>query len=345
MPRADARAITTQTIGKLATAAHRDVLNAGREVIRASSPRWRRVTDGAPCGFCAMLASRGPVYHSREKAGVGGNRYHGRCGCTAEPFEGDPADWVPTDAEQRYIDAYEASYESGSDPAALAARMEQWLTDPANLDKLDDAVDLANPATWVNLDDDALDALAIQKMDEGDFTAAERIGEIQDARFYDPSGQRVDASDPFRADVFDWYAKQDPTTQARFTDKLESALGYDAGQMFAQESWAHSNTAKMGRTLPTERQIRREYADWLESEWLKAEAVTNGYMLTPAAKAQGVTVRQLWKVNATTAKKWATREMLDYWNANGRLTLADFRAGFTGSSKDTTANLMKGAWV
>lgn len=341
-PRADRRAITTQIIDRAATAAHRDVLNAGREVIRASSTRWRRVTDGSPCGFCAMIASRGPVYSSADTAGMGGNRYHSRCGCSVEPFEGDPKTWAPTPDEQRYIDAYNASWRSGDDAAAIAKRMEEWLANPANAD--DVAASLADPAKWVDLDDDTLDALAMQAMDEGDFLAAERIGEIMDGRFYDPTGRRIDATDPFRSDVFDWYAKQDPATQARFAEKLESSLGYDAGQAFAQESWAHVNTAKLGRTLPTERQIRRDYDDWLESEWLKAEAATNGYMLSPAAKAQGVTVRKLWKVNATTAKKWATPEMLDYWDTNGRLTLADFRAGFTGKA-ETTANLMKGRWA
>ncbi|KAB5606685.1 hypothetical protein EHS19_06735 [Bifidobacterium jacchi] len=29
---------------------------------------WRRVSDGDPCAFCAMLVTRGPVYTSRDKA-------------------------------------------------------------------------------------------------------------------------------------------------------------------------------------------------------------------------------------------------------------------------------------
>lgn len=43
---------------------------------------WARVThpskDG-PCGFCAMLASRGPVYSSARAAGLGVERFHWNC--------------------------------------------------------------------------------------------------------------------------------------------------------------------------------------------------------------------------------------------------------------------------
>ena len=79
-----------------------------------------------------MLASRGPVYRSAEDAGSGGNRYHARCGCTAEPFEGDPDEWEPTSDEQRYVDAYEAVHEPGMTGVETAAKIEEWLADPAN---------------------------------------------------------------------------------------------------------------------------------------------------------------------------------------------------------------------
>lgn len=86
------------TVGELATRAHYEVLRAGRETIQQSAPRWRRVTDGKPCEFCAMLAGRGPVYTSEDAAD--GGQYHAHCGCTAEPFDGDPSEWVPSPDEQ-----------------------------------------------------------------------------------------------------------------------------------------------------------------------------------------------------------------------------------------------------
>lgn len=43
---------------------------------------YARVTAARPCAFCAMLASRGPVYQSES---TGGFRAHGHCSCTVEP--------------------------------------------------------------------------------------------------------------------------------------------------------------------------------------------------------------------------------------------------------------------
>lgn len=53
---------------------------------------WVRVTDGDPCAFCAMLASRGPVYKTGSFAesdprfvGPGPVKVHDHCGCTVAP--------------------------------------------------------------------------------------------------------------------------------------------------------------------------------------------------------------------------------------------------------------------
>ena len=43
---------------------------------------WARVvhpSKNGPCGFCAMLASRGPVYKTSETAGVRVDRFHANC--------------------------------------------------------------------------------------------------------------------------------------------------------------------------------------------------------------------------------------------------------------------------
>ena len=89
----------------------RQALMGGRTTIAntASADRravgWRRVTDGDPCTFCAMLASRGPAFKSRSSSLTQGEglRYHGHCGCTAEIIYGT---WTPTADEQVYVDTY-----------------------------------------------------------------------------------------------------------------------------------------------------------------------------------------------------------------------------------------------
>lgn len=108
-------------LNKFAGMARRQVLAGGRQLVDLTAKAdsnaigWRRVTDGDPCAFCAMVASRGPVYGSREKAdSIGGTglRYHGHCGCTAEIVYGS---WEPNEVEQRYIDEYEKAAQEAND--------------------------------------------------------------------------------------------------------------------------------------------------------------------------------------------------------------------------------------
>ena len=74
---------------KLAGSAAQLVAGGGRETllgaIRGDSAAqgWQRVTDGAPCAFCRMIAGRG--LQSKDAANVSFEA-HGHCGCTAEPF-------------------------------------------------------------------------------------------------------------------------------------------------------------------------------------------------------------------------------------------------------------------
>jgi hypothetical protein len=72
----------------LSGAASRLALAGGRQAVLTAVRNdkevlgWQRVTSGNPCAFCAMLASRGPVYKSRESAGF---EAHNHCMCVAMP--------------------------------------------------------------------------------------------------------------------------------------------------------------------------------------------------------------------------------------------------------------------
>lgn len=93
------------------------VLDTQRRTItgtaRASRGRWRRVTDGHPCAFCAMLASRGPVY-AEDTVDF---EAHSKCGCTAEISFETADEWVrqyATDTELAWINAYFDAAETAS---------------------------------------------------------------------------------------------------------------------------------------------------------------------------------------------------------------------------------------
>jgi hypothetical protein len=86
----------TAALVQTAGAAQKEALAGGRETVAGAGARdrlllgWQRVLESArPCAFCAMLASRGPVYRTRSSGGQDprGNvhRYHDHCACIVQP--------------------------------------------------------------------------------------------------------------------------------------------------------------------------------------------------------------------------------------------------------------------
>ncbi len=100
-----------------ARSADRATLLAGRDLVERAGARdrrvvgWARVTDGNPCSFCAMLASRGAIYTSRQAAEVSDTslrnavgpddirKYHNGCHCQAVPVFSRSDFWVPGSRE------------------------------------------------------------------------------------------------------------------------------------------------------------------------------------------------------------------------------------------------------
>lgn len=104
-----------------AAAAMRHVLNGGRETIVetvASDPRalgYARAASGRACAFCAMLASRGPVY-SEDSVDF---EAHDHCSCSAEPVYSETAAW-PAGSE-RYRELWDTATADVSGDDAIAA--------------------------------------------------------------------------------------------------------------------------------------------------------------------------------------------------------------------------------
>lgn len=97
-------------VTRITQAAVRSVENSARETTQAATRYdpvargWARVLTGAEsCGWCAMLASRGPVYESKKGAtktstrtyrGQQYDEWHLGCDCIAVPvFRGHEKDW------------------------------------------------------------------------------------------------------------------------------------------------------------------------------------------------------------------------------------------------------------
>lgn len=105
-----------------AGAVSRLVLDANRATVVETARRdpfalgWARVTDGDPCFFCAMLASRGPVYFSEATAGF---EPHGKCACVPETVYRRDTQWPGRARELRAL--YDDATAGKSGPDAVNA--------------------------------------------------------------------------------------------------------------------------------------------------------------------------------------------------------------------------------
>lgn len=77
---------------------------------------------------------------------------------------------------------------------------------------------------------------------------------------------------------------------------------------------------------------RAAYRDHVDEQYWQAEADTNGYLLTPAGQAQGIDPRALFEGPAARARKWASPELLEWWDIHGRLTFDEFAAQLLGDA-------------
>jgi hypothetical protein len=118
-----ARAVQV-AMAAVAGEAVRHTLAGGRSTVLESvaadrrAQGWARAPSGSPCAFCAMLASRGPVYRE-ESADF---EAHGGCQCTAEPvYDQDRYSW-PSGASEFRRQWDEVTAGLGGDDAVNAFR-------------------------------------------------------------------------------------------------------------------------------------------------------------------------------------------------------------------------------
>ena len=90
------------------------VLDAGRNTIIDNVQRdrkahgWYRVTEPKPCYFCALIATRGPVYRSEQTADF---KAHDHCRCHASPNFGD---YTMPNHVQEWLDLYRDATTGGN---------------------------------------------------------------------------------------------------------------------------------------------------------------------------------------------------------------------------------------
>lgn len=68
----------------------------------------------------------------------------------------------------------------------------------------------------------------------------------------------------------------------------------------------------------------------LDESYADAESETGGVLVNAAGRARGIDGKSLFGGQESVARKYASRELLDYWQTHGRVTVDDFKAGLLG---------------
>lgn len=121
--------VVEQTAKSAARAASRHAQQPARETVHEAADEsgaeigWARVLTGArSCAFCAMLASRGPVFRSDKQAlyrgGGSMSAYHDGCDCIAVLVR----EGLPWDGEDSYLKLNDLWQETGGRASGKAAR-------------------------------------------------------------------------------------------------------------------------------------------------------------------------------------------------------------------------------
>jgi hypothetical protein len=129
--------------------------------------------------------------------------------------------------------------------------------------------------------------------------------------------------------------------QEREIDRLV-ARGYEYGDAYAQVHNLDADTLRRqqagdalagGSRGGTAAALKKAYAERVHLQWLDAERETRGHLLNAAGRAAGIDPASLFSGGLPRARKYASEELLRYWQANPRMTFAEFQGNVTGKAR------------
>ncbi|AER47561.1 head maturation protease [Mycobacterium phage DS6A] len=355
-------------LDRLAGSTSRMIADASRQTVignaAAEGIRWARVAAPGACTFCAMLATRGPVYHSEADALAS----HDHCKCLAVPVR-RPSLWQPPAYVDRWTDEYYAARaavgEANADTrtiqakmreqrkaqdaeAAEAARIDAEFATAAAVDywaTFDPAAELAGafggdetppaeapaseapPAELSALDRKLAEANAA--MEAGEFDRADQL--FAQAEKLEARAQAAEARAEAKAAE---KAAAEQAKQDKVLDLIEQ--GWDPAEAQAEAFGVSVERVRRDEFIAEARRdghegrgfdelLRSVHAEKAAEQYWAAEAATNGYMLKRKFDGK-IDPRKLWTVNEATARKWMSDEMAEWFDQNGRITRAGLRA-------------------
>ncbi|QWF80138.1 phage minor capsid protein [Amycolatopsis sp. CA-230715] len=217
-------------------------------------------------------------------------------------------------AEQNRLDAIAAEQARRREAEQLAAEhAERQAAEQAereasevNLRELSDE-QLADRLAEVGDDDDAV-AAVLAELDrrEADQQYADAVADDPDAEKWAEVDRLVETGLDYEqayAEVFD--------------KDVEKMRREDAIARLRREGYRGRGFDELARAA---------YAERLERDYFAAEAATNGFLLTQEGQRNGLDPRNLWRQNENYARRWASDELKQWWDENGRVTFDQFAA-------------------
>jgi hypothetical protein len=99
------------------------------------------------------------------------------------------------------------------------------------------------------------------------------------------------------------------------------------GELTRREDSQQRAAARRGRARDARASRDSEFRAHLENEWIAAERQTRGNMLSKAGERAGVDPRSLFTGPESRARKYASRELLGYFEDHPRVSRAEFHGG------------------
>lgn len=128
---------------------------------------------------------------------------------------------------------------------------------------------------------------------------------------------------------------------SQYADTHEKGFLQVVAELNRREESSQRAAASKGRGRDRRRAAESEHKDEVYRQWLTAEAFTNGYMLNKAGKNQGIDERTLFTGPESRVKKYASPELIEYFESHPRPTRASW-FGSAGKRRENRAGMRTG---
>lgn len=111
-------------------------------------------------------------------------------------------------------------------------------------------------------------------------------------------------------DLADLYIGSDEATQTAILREMTRRDRRDAQTARDKARWAA---------------VYQQWYLWAHSQFIAAEDECRGNLVNKAGRADDIDPWELWTGSSAHARRYASEELLDFWEANPRLTVTEFR--------------------